>query len=284
MSNNNISCSDSSNNSSCCSNNNNYNNNCRKCSNKIDCIAVCSKNISVPHGFFGRKGGKSSGLYESLNCSDYVGDSLENVSANLDIAKEYLGGLNPVSKLITLKQIHSNICIEVSKETESGIEADAMVTKEKNIAIGILTADCTPILFFDPVQSVVGAAHAGWRGAVGGVIEATIKSMRNLGCEPQNIVAAIGPCIGRNSYEIDDDFKRNFSGSGDCFCLINMRLHFNLPKFCRQRLLKSGITEANIETIDIDTYKNCNNYFSYRFATKNSDGICGRQISAIVCV
>lgn len=244
-------------------------------------IAIKSENITVPHGFFGRKGGKSNGLYASLNCSDYVGDSEEAVKANLEIAKGFLTS-ESTAKLITLKQIHSNICVEITKDNAiSGIEADAMVTKEKNIAIGILTADCAPVLFFDPKKSIVGAAHAGWRGAVGGVIESTVKKMRECGSNPGNIVAAIGPCIGKNSYEIDDDFKRNFSGSGECFCLVNHRIHFDLPKFCRKRLLEAGIREANIEKIDVDTYANCNDYFSYRYARQNSSGICGRQLSAI---
>ena len=234
----------------------------------------------MSHGFFGKIGGKSTGLYASLNCSDYVGDSRENVQSNLDIAKNFLTS-EPNAKLITLKQIHSNICIEVTNDSTSGIEADAMVTKERNIAIGILTADCAPVLFFDPQKSIIGAAHAGWRGAVGGVIESTIKKMRECGSNLNDIFAAIGPCIGKNSYEIDDDFKRNFSGSGECFCLVNHRIHFDLPKFCRKRLIESGIKEANIETIDIDTYANCGNYFSYRYATKHSSGICGRQLSAI---
>lgn len=253
------------------------------CKNVND-IAICSENISAPHGFFGRKGGVSSGEYESLNCSDYVGDSPNNVAESLDIVRKSLGKSFAVSKLVTLKQIHGNVCIEVSNKTDSGVEADAMVTKEKNVAIGILTADCAPVLFFDPARSVVGAAHAGWRGAVGGVIESTVRRMQDLGCDPKNIVAAIGPCIGKNSYEIDDDFKRNFSGSGDCFCLVNLRLHFDLPKFCRKKLLESGVTESHINTIDIDTYASHESYFSYRFANKNSHGICGRQISVIACV
>lgn len=111
-------------------------------------IAIKTKNITISHCFFGRKGGKSQGLYASLNCSGYVGDSDEAVKANLDIAKSFLTS-ESTAKLITLKQIHSNICVEITKDNAiSGIEADAMVTKEKNIAIGILTADCAPVLFF----------------------------------------------------------------------------------------------------------------------------------------
>lgn len=244
-------------------------------------IAIKAKNIAAPHGFFRRKGGASEGLYASLNCSGYVGDSEEAVKANLEIAKDFLTS-ESTAKLVTLKQVHSNICVEITTASAvNGIEADAMVTKEKHIAIGILTADCAPVLFFDPQKSIVGAAHAGWRGAVGGVIESTVKKMREFGSDPGDILAAIGPCIGRNSYEIDDDFKRNFSGSGDCFCLVNHRIHFDLPKFCRKRLLEVGLKEANIETVDIDTYVNCSDYFSYRHARQNSSGICGRQLSAI---
>ncbi|MBR1734915.1 MAG: peptidoglycan editing factor PgeF [Alphaproteobacteria bacterium] len=253
-------------------------------SNNDNQLALRSTNILIPHGFFSKKGGKSVGLYESLNCSYYVGDSSENVKANLDIIKNSLCSDNVESKIITPKQIHSNICIEVRKDSENGIECDAMVTKEKNIVIGVYTADCAPILFFDPVGEVIGVAHAGWRGAVGGVIESTVAKMLELGSNAQNIFVAIGPCIGKDSYEIDDDFKKNFSGSGDCFCIVNYRLHFDLSKFCLKKLIAAGIKDTNVEIIDVDTYANVSDYFSYRFANQNSNGVCGRQISAICLV
>lgn len=267
-----------------------------------------SEKISVSHGFFGRIGGNSDGLYASLNCSRYVGDKEEAVEENFDVVRSCLiaetekcsdspssiSDSIPVSVLVlTLKQVHSNICLEVSADDDvqksarssesryAAIEADALITQVPGIAIGVLTADCAPVLFHDPVRSVVGAAHAGWRGAVGGVLESTVRKMREVGCNPGDIHAAIGPCIGPESYEIDEEFMRNFSGSGECFCLVNRRLHFDLPKFCRKRLLAVGLSDSNIDTLGIDTCANHDRYFSYRFARQNSDGVCGRQISAI---
>lgn len=241
-------------------------------------IAVKSKKIPIPHAFFGRNGGHSEAAYSSLNCSVYVGDSDKNVKANLEI----VGGFLCVkTRVVTLKQIHSAICIEAFPNSDSGIEADALVTREKNVAIGILTADCAPILFFDPKKSIVGAAHAGWRGAVGGVIEATVMKMRELGGVPSDIIAAVGPCIGKENYVVNDDFRRNFFGNENCFSLINNRVHFDLSQFCRNKLIAAGLKESNVDVINIDTYAHCDDYFSYRFAVKNSSGICGRQISAI---
>jgi YfiH family protein len=231
----------------------------------------------VDHGFFGRKYGKSSGLYSSLNCSRFVGDDEKVVLQNLDIVKNELHA----QKIITINQQHSNLCIIADQRTEPDIKADAIVTKTPNIAIGILTADCAPILFFDKINHVIGAAHAGWRGAVSGIIESTVQKMTELGSDPQNIIAAIGPCISKESYEMDDEFKKNFHGSGDCFCIINLKMHFDLLKYCGNHLLKSKLDSSNIDTIGADTYANQEDYFSYRFANKNSNGICGRQISTI---
>jgi YfiH family protein len=231
----------------------------------------------VNHGFFGRKHGKSKGLYSSLNCSKFVGDDESLVLQNLDIIKKEL----EAKKLITLCQAHGSCCIVVDWQTESDTEVDAMVTRVPGIAIGILTADCAPILLFDKRHQAIGAIHAGWRGAVSGVIESTIQKMVELGSDPQNIVAAVGPCIAKESYEVDDDFKRNFRGKGDCFSLINSQLHFDLPKYCQNRLIESGLSENNVEAVNIDTYTDQKNYFSYRFANKNNGGICGRNISAI---
>ena len=222
----------------------------------------------ISHAFFGKKHG---------NCSRYAADEKSHANKNLEIAKKFIGA----SKIITLKQTHSNICIEITKNSESDVEADAMVTNIKSIAIGILTADCAPILFYDPEENVVGAAHAGWRGAVSGIIESTVRKMESFDSNPKNIIAAIGPCIGKNNYEIDEEFMRNFQGKGDCFCLLNRKMHFDLSKFCCKKLIECGLQEENIDALNIDTYADNENYFSYRFATKNHDGICGRQISMI---
>lgn len=254
-----------------------------------------AKNINVPHGFFGKNGGCSQGFFSSLNCSQYVGDPIENVRKNLQTVANCLhdrkgSELNAITpRIVTLKQVHSNVCLEVSKTTltklddadSNPLEADALITRAPGIAIGILTADCAPILFYDPVHSVIGAAHAGWRGAASGIIESTVRCMNKLKCKTSDILAAIGPCICLDSYEVNEDFAQNFPGSGDCFCSVSRRLHFDLPKFCRKKLLSAGIKETNIEALNIDTYSQYNSYFSYRFANNNSNGVCGRQLSAI---
>ncbi|MDR1982465.1 MAG: peptidoglycan editing factor PgeF [Holosporaceae bacterium] len=229
------------------------------------------------HGFFGRKYGESSGLYSSLNCSKFVGDRETLVLKNLDIVKNKLQSL----RIITLQQQHGNLCIVVNQQTNSDMKADAMVAKTVNISIGVLTADCAPILFLDKRNHIIGAAHAGWKGAVSGIIESTIDKMVELGSNPKDISAAIGPCISQENYEVDEAFKKSFNGNEDYFCVINFKVHFDLPKYCENRLLKSGLCKSNIDVIKIDTYSERENYFSYRFASKNSNGICGRQISAI---
>ncbi|MDR0580676.1 MAG: peptidoglycan editing factor PgeF [Holosporaceae bacterium] len=231
----------------------------------------------VDHGFYGRKYGKSIGFYASLNCSMFVGDDDASVFENLGIVKNEFR----CRKLITLQQVHGNLCVTADLQTLSTIKADALITVESGVAIGILTADCAPILFVDRKNPIIGAAHAGWRGAVAGIVEATVEKMIKLGSKTNDIVAAIGPCIQRNSYEINNDFRRNFSDEDDCFFSINHKMYFDLPKYCYHRLIGAGLNANNIDVMAIDTYADPENYFSYRFAIKNTNGICGRNISVI---
>lgn len=231
----------------------------------------------VSHGFFNRSGGVSEGLYNSLNCSAFVGDNEENVSTNLSIVSDKLGA----KKLFTLKQVHGSTCVIADENTENHLEADAIVTKSSLVAIGVLTADCAPILFVDEETKIIGAAHAGWKGAMRGVIQSTLATMTQIGANLDTIKAAIGPCISKESYEVGDDFKREFKGSGSCFSLIKMRLHFDLSKYCKEILMQSGVNEKHIDLIGVDTFTNHDQYFSYRYANQNSNGICGRNISAI---
>lgn len=231
----------------------------------------------VEHAFLGRQSGSSSGVYASLNCSKFVGDDDSNVAKNLDHVREMLSA----SSLITLNQCHSISCIVVDATTKPDLEADAMVTNVPGIAIGVLTADCAPILLADEKHKIIGAAHAGWRGAVHGVIKSTIDKMVELGADINEIKAAVGPCIGKDSYEIGEDFMREFKGSGSCFAIVNSHLHFDLPKYCREQLLNTGVISNNIDVFWIDTFANPDDYFSYRYANMHTDGKCGRNISAI---
>jgi YfiH family protein len=231
----------------------------------------------VVHGFFSRKFGRSSGLFASLNGSRFVGDDDLCVQQNLDIAKCELNAF----RLVTLKQMHDNACIVVDSGTESDIEADAMVTKATDVAIGVLTADCAPILLLDEENKIAGAIHAGWKGLISGVIESTINKMSGLYGEPEKIKAAIGPCIHKNSYEVSEDFQRKFIKADEYFSKIDSKTYFDLPGYCKHRLLRSGLIEDNIEILDVDTYADPKNYFSYRYAGQNTGGICGRNISVI---
>jgi len=227
----------------------------------------------VIYSFFGRSSGFSKGLFSSLNCSKFVGDDFESVEKNLEFVRQSIGA----KKLITLNQIHSAKCISVDEKTESDQEADAMVTRSEDVALGVLTADCVPVLLFDPVKKIIGAAHAGWKGAKGGVIENTIEKMISLGSHCEDIISAIGPCVHVESYEVGDDFLSNFPS--EYFSKINNRDHFDIVKFCRNRLRKKGILKISVD--EIDTYKNHEKYFSFRYARQNSAGVCGRNISVI---
>lgn len=238
-------------------------------------------NVCVDAYFFGKSGGASTGSYSSLNCSKYVGDDVERVNKNLKNVSSILRA----DKLFSLHQTHGNACVVVDLDTDDTVdpEADAIVTKSFEVAITIVTADCAPLLFFDPVHHVIGAAHAGWKGAVGGVIDSTIQAMTDLGCEKNNILIAIGPCVMKNSYKVTNEFKDHFKpDDADCFESFDRNnLLFDLPAYCFKRLCASGINKNHIDILCEDTVSNTDKFFSYRFAIKHTRGICGRNISAI---
>lgn len=228
---------------------------------------------NVIYSFFGRNSGFSKGLFSFLNCSKFVGDDLESVERNLEFVRKSVGA----KKLVTLNQIHSAKCIVVDEISKSDQEADALVTQSEGVALGILTADCVPVLLFDPAKKIIGAAHAGWKGAKGGVVENTIEKMISLGSRCEDIVSVIGPCVHVESYEVGEDFLVNFPH--EYFSKIRSKDHFDIVKFCCDRLKEKGISKISVD--EIDTYKNHDSYFSFRHARKNSNGICGRNISVI---
>lgn len=232
---------------------------------------------AIPHNFFGRISGHSLGLFPSLDCYEFVEDDPSFIEQSLRYVRDSIGA----KKLITVKQVHGTKCLLVDENTESGLSADAMVTGIKEVALGVLTADCSPLLFFDSKSQIVGVAHCGWRGAVAGIIENTIKEMISLGGIPEDIIVAIGPCIHKENYEVSDDFLERFSEKHDCFSEVNGSIYFDLPGYCIYKLLDCGITQKNIDLINVDTFQDHGNYFSYRYAQKNSNGICGRNISVI---
>jgi YfiH family protein len=238
----------------------------------------------ISHGFFGRQGGVSSGLYQSLNCSPQSKDDPQNIAENRARVLKALGG----DGLSTLKQIHSPICLPVENTCMYGVEeGDALVTKTAGQVIGCLTADCAPVLFAGTDRDgspVIGAAHAGWGGALKGVLESTIAAMVNLGADLSTIKAAIGPCIGRMSYEVGADFMTPFVEEDKNTNQFFSSLHgdkylFDLSSYIHFRLNRAGI--GHILSVNKDTYALENEYFSFRRATHRGETDYGRQISAI---
>lgn len=246
-----------------------------------------SKFLNLPHGFFGRLGGMSAAPYNSLNCGLGSRDSLINVRENRKRVANFLG----FSTVTTGYQTHSNSVAYVSKPLETVTSVmldqgvDGLVTDRPQILLGVLSADCAPVLFSDVKAEVVGVCHAGWRGAVSGIGEATLKAMRNLGAT--EIVAAIGPAIGRNVYEVKADMRANFSASDAELWFTKVlsaqagedRWCFDLQGYVASRLSDAGI--AKVETIDADTYSLPDQYFSARYAQHNGLTDYGRNLSVI---
>lgn len=246
---------------------------------------------AVRYGFFGRRGGVSEGLFDSLNCSLHSGDVVDRILENRRRVAAALTQSNardlPVK---TLKQIHSSECFWASKAAPDGqTEGDALVSDIEGELIGVLTADCAPVLFSGLKADgapVVGAAHAGWGGALKGVCERTVLEMEKLGAEHDTITAAIGPCIGAKSYEVGPDFPEPFlaqdADSAIFFKNLGTSLHFDLEAYVEYRLTKAGI--QTVRKAGRDTYDLENDYFSFRRATHRAEPNYGRQLSVIGCV
>ena len=242
-----------------------------------------SKLKGIRHGFFSRIGGVSKGVYHSLNCGLGSSDDTEHVIENRRRAMLCLG--LPITSLRTVYQIHSDLVLTIERDSDSSdfIKADALVTATSEIALGILTADCAPILLADPIKRVIGASHSGWRGAHKGIIGSTVESMINLKAKKENIIAAIGPCISQESYEVDTIFLEKFEKQNS----INRKFfipgrsghfHFDLKGYAVSRLKEAGITKIN--ALNIDSY-NDNDFFSYRKARHKNESDYGRNISVI---
>jgi YfiH family protein len=238
---------------------------------------------SIDHGFFGRPGGVSTGLYAGLNCGPGSGDERASVLENRRRAAEALGG----GALVTLYQVHSAQAVSVTAPWDIGNapHADAMATNVPGIILGILTADCAPVLLADSEARVIGAAHAGWKGAIGGVTDSVIAAMEKLGAARARITAAIGPCIAQQSYEVDGAFRERFlasaAGNDTYFIPSNREGHyrFALEDYVAARLAKAGI--ASVEKLSTDTYAADDLYFSFRRATHRGEADYGRDLSAI---
>lgn len=240
----------------------------------------------IAHGFFTRQGGVSGGVYAGLNCGPGSNDNPSHVQENISRAVLALAG--HTVPLCRCSQIHSAdvITVEQPWSPNQPPKADALVTKQHEIVIGVLTADCGPILFADTEAGVVGAAHAGWKGAIGGVLENTIAAMEALGARKANIVAALGPCIAQASYEVGPEFYGQFVQKqmlyGTFFRESAKQDHylFDLAGFIRHQLLQSGL--HNVEVIGKDTYSDEAQFFSFRRTTHRGETDYGRQLSAIM--
>jgi len=250
-------------------------------------IALRAPNLvgieAIQHGFFGRTGGVSKGLYASLNCAG--NDARENIEENRTRVTEVLVS---GAQLVTLSQVHGarTTAVTATWPLGRGPEADSMVTATPGIALGILAADCTPVLFADVEAHVVGAAHAGWKGALAGVIENTIRAMEELGAKRGSIAAAAGPCISQASYEVSASFRDQFLGvdrSTESLFAAGLRpdhYQFDLDAFVARRLREAGLT--NVWQARACTYQRESEYFSYRRATHRGENDYGRQVSAIL--
>lgn len=242
-------------------------------------------NDNISHGFFGRQGGVSTGLYDSLNCGRGTRDEPEAINENRLRACVALGA--KPENLLTLYQVHSNICVDVTDPWQEPPKADAMVTDKAGLTLGILTADCAPVLFYGlnhGRKPVIGAAHAGWRGALGGVLESTVQVMVARGCVPESICAAVGPCIGAGSYEVSPGFEKPFLEddpvSSGYFRSSAGRTTFDLPGYTLFRLRRAGLSQ--VSAVNADTLADETGYFSYRRSVQRQEPDYGRQISAIV--
>lgn len=237
----------------------------------------------VAHGFLGRRGGHSKGIYAGLNVGLGSDDDRAAILANRDIARD---AVLPGASLITVRQVHSPDVFTVSGPVAEADRpaADALVTDQPGLLLGILTADCVPVLFADIQAGVVGAAHAGWKGALHGVTDATVAAMVALGAAPHRIACAIGPCIGRASYEVSEAFADPFlakDDDNDRFFSAGRpgHLQFDIAAYVAARLGRTGIEQ--VEILDEDTCAQPDRFFSYRRSCHLGEPGYGRQISLI---
>lgn len=244
--------------------------------------------IALRHGFFTRRGGVSSGLYNGLNVGFGSQDSTESVVENRRRAMAELG-LAP-ENLVTLYQIHSPTVVTATHpwERDKAPQADGIVTNRPGLTLGILTADCAPVLFADREAGVIGACHAGWKGALSGVIENTVDAMEALGANRRTVTAIIGPCIAKESYEVGEEFEAQFIEQDHTTKIFfqpgvtSEKRQFDLPGFVLSRLEKAGVPQRR--WVGRDTRVEEENFFSYRRSQINTEADYGRQLSAIALV
>lgn len=239
----------------------------------------------IEHGFFTREGGVSPGIYNSLNCGFGSSDDRDNVAENRARVSRELGARQPVS---TVYQVHSASVQTITEPVDAAAvpQADALVTATPGVPIGILTADCVPVLFADPQANVIGAAHAGWKGALTGILENTIRTMEELGADRSQVIAVAGPAISASAYEVGPEFRERFTGhapkNAGFFRPSGRDGHamFDLPSYAIDRLRAFGV--KNAQALGECTYEDGERFFSYRRKTHKQEPDYGRQISAIL--
>ena len=249
----------------------------------VEALRSAAALAEVPHGFLGRRGGVSEGVCSGLNVGFGSGDDRSAIEEN---RRRAVAAVAPRARLATLHQVHSPTALYVSGPfpEDARPQADAMVTDRPGVLLGILTADCAPVLLADAQAGVVGAAHAGWKGAFSGVVEATVTEMERRGASRGRIAAAVGPCIARRSYEVDEAFFRRFAEADpekERFFSLGREGHhqFDLEGFVVSRLAEAGL--SRIEALGEDTYSQPDRFFSYRRGTHAGEPTYGRQISLI---
>ena len=233
----------------------------------------------ISYKFFTNHGGVSCGLYDSLNCSYSVGDDIESVRKNIGIVKSEM----EADYVFSLRQVHGSEVHVVDRiidddECNQQISADALITKTQRICIGVLTADCAPVLLHERKSNTIAAIHCGWKSARQDIIKNVIST---INVQDADYFAAIGPCAHIDSYEVQQDFIESIEREYEtCFRYDAGKICFDLPKYVEMKLIQSGVTD--IHNANIDTVSNTNDYFSFRRANKYTNGICGRQISCIM--
>tara|TARA_B100000035_G_scaffold90804_1_gene76628 strand:- start:281 stop:1042 length:762 start_codon:yes stop_codon:yes gene_type:complete len=239
----------------------------------------------ISHGFFNKNGGSSNGIYRSLNCGPGSNDKKNKIKKNLRIVKNKFG--RKTKNIFLVHQIHSNKFIYIDEKFKSykkKFKVDAIITNLKKLPIAVLTADCVPLLIYDKQKNMVAAIHAGWRGAFKGIIEKVIKFMTKKGCKKRNIIAAIGPCIKQNNYNVKEDFQKKFlkkdTKNKIFFKKKKKMIYFNLTNFVKYQLKLNKITK--IDTINVDTFDKKNNFFSARQSLRSKHDDYGRNISIIM--
>ena len=249
---------------------------------------IKSKKLSrfknIKHAFFNRLGGKSTGIFKSLNCGIDSSDNKKNILKNLKTVSNKINAKS--KKIFLLNQVHSNKFYYINKNSmlNKKLEGDALITDKRNLPIAVLTADCAPILIHDEKKKMIAAIHAGWKGAYKDIIKKVVKFMIKKGCSTQNITAAIGPCISSNNYEVKEDFIKKFIKKDKkniiFFKRTKYKNYFNLNKYIHFQLKNLNIKK--IDNINKDTFNAKNNFFSARRSISRNENDYGRNISIIM--